>query len=1029
MTRRLVSVLFAAAMIALPAYAQVELDKFLMSSPANLDMPETYQLRIAVPSGAPQLTSIGPVVDTLPPGAVFNGATPAADCQPGCVGTTPATLTWTSPCTTPLNGGSHCVITVNVTFPSATYPSGTSVTNVFTAEVTPFGGSPETMGPASLSHSVTTFVPSPSARLDKRLASPFPTIDQSFTYEIEVGNDGNVALDGLTVIDVLPIQIGVDSVRTGRYSGLADFAVGEGVRVRYEKNTAPGIFVLWGSSPNTATNTTLTAPPPGLGAGEYITRLRWEYGQALGGMAATTAPTITGRIINPSNVGGPVAIGDTIQNCVSLSAVYTAGPTNVNRNDCTSFAVRATADVSVTKGDGSSSVIAGTTLAYMIEVTNTGPHSATDLTLTDTLSAGTTFVSLTSPAGWSCTTPAAGAGGTISCSRSSLPIGSAIFTLTVAVDPAVASGSMLTNTASVATSAIDSNSANDSGTVMTTVTTAADLQLAKSATPDPVVAGETLAWTIDLANAGPSNAANVTLSDVLPVGASFLSLTAPAGWSCTTPAVGAGGTISCSIASLAPGSGSFTLVGSLDPALAAGTIVSNTATVASATTDPTPGDESSTVTVPVATSADLGVTKSGSPDPVSSGENLTWTIEVTNAGPSEAAAVTLDDTLPVGTTFVSLAAPAGWSCTIPAVGGAGAITCSIPSLGMTSASFTLVAAVDADIASGSSITNTATVISSTADPNGWNDSSSATAGVQALADLSIDKTAVPDTVFNGFDVVYTLVVTNPGPSFALDVTLTDALPAEISFLALTAPAGWSCTTPAVGSTGTITCTHANLSIGAASSTLTVTADPDAAPGTTLTNSATISSPGDSNAANDTAAASVTVAAAPTAADIVALKSGATMGFGGMPITYAIEITNGMLIDQGDNPGPEFVDVLPAELVVESASATSGTVVADIGANTVTWDGAIPSGGSVTITIVAMIGPDASGPVANQGSLLIDLDGDGTNETTVMTRQGDGTAGPTVVNVQPASAIPVLSPWMLIALAAILAVAGMGRMRA
>jgi len=113
------------------ATVQVNLSKTLQTSPANLDLPETYRLRISVPdaNGTLNLTSIGPVVDTLPPGTVFNGATPAADCQPGCVGTTPATVTWTSPCTVPLQPNQNCDISVNVTFPSGTFPSGTNVTN------------------------------------------------------------------------------------------------------------------------------------------------------------------------------------------------------------------------------------------------------------------------------------------------------------------------------------------------------------------------------------------------------------------------------------------------------------------------------------------------------------------------------------------------------------------------------------------------------------------------------------------------------------------------------------------------------------------------------------------------------------------------------------------------------------------------------------------------------------------------------------------------------------------------------------
>ena len=324
------------------ATVQVTLQKTLTSTPANLDLPESYRLRISVPNnnGALQLTSIGPVTDTLPPGTVFNGATPAADCQPGCVGTTPATVTWTSPCTVPLNPNQNCDITVNVTFPSATFPSGTNVTNSFTADATPLGEPAQTFGPGQITHPVTTFVPNPGAGFTKNMAGGTPnppTLNQTFSYDLNVTNNGNVALDNLVVIDTLPVEMQVTSVTTGAYNNLADFAAGEGVRVSYEKNTALGVFTLWGSSPNTTTNTTLTAPPPGLGAGEYITRIRWEYGQAAPGMAPSTRPIITGRIINPDNAGGPVAFGDTIQNCAALSAVYTAGPTNVNRNDCESF--------------------------------------------------------------------------------------------------------------------------------------------------------------------------------------------------------------------------------------------------------------------------------------------------------------------------------------------------------------------------------------------------------------------------------------------------------------------------------------------------------------------------------------------------------------------------------------------------------------------------------------------------------------------------------------------------------------------
>jgi uncharacterized repeat protein (TIGR01451 family) len=326
------------------ATVQVTLQKTLQTSPANLDLPESYRLRISVPNvtGALNLTAIGPVTDTLPPGTVFNGATPAADCQPGCVGTTPATVTWSAPCSVPLAPNGNCDIAVNVTFPSATFASGTNVTNNFTADATPLGQPAQTFGPVGVTHPVTTFVPSPGAGFSKGIngGSPNPpTLNQTFSYELTPSNNGNVPLDNLVVIDTLPVEFALASVTTGSYSGLADFAAGVGVRVSYEKNTAPAVFTLWGSSPNTTTNTTLTSPPPGLGAGEYVTRVRWEFGQAQPGMSPSTRPALTGRVVNPDNAGGPTAFGDSVQNCADLTAVYTAGPTNVTRNACQTLVI------------------------------------------------------------------------------------------------------------------------------------------------------------------------------------------------------------------------------------------------------------------------------------------------------------------------------------------------------------------------------------------------------------------------------------------------------------------------------------------------------------------------------------------------------------------------------------------------------------------------------------------------------------------------------------------------------------------
>src|SRR6202008_2930092 len=102
----------------------------------------------------------------------------------------------------------------------------------------------------------------------------------------------------------------------------------------------------------------------------------------------------------------------------------------------------------------------------------------------------------------------------------------------------------------------------------------------------------------------------------------------------------------------------------------------------------------------------------------------------------------------------------------------------------------------------------------------------------------------------------------------------------------------------------------------------------------------------------------------------------------------------------------------------SATATSGTAAANTGTNTVTWNGAIPASGTVTITITATILPAAAArTVSNQGSISYDSNGDGTNDATAQTDDPGvaGTANPTsiVVAGPPEPTVPTLSPFGLL----------------
>ncbi|GAB3688572.1 hypothetical protein GCM10027592_03720 [Spirosoma flavus] len=106
---------------------------------------------------------------------------------------------------------------------------------------------------------------------------------------------------------------------------------------------------------------------------------------------------------------------------------------------------------------------------------------------------------------------------------------------------------------------------------------------------------------------------------------------------------------------------------------------------------------------------------------------------------------------------------------------------------------------------------------------------------------------------------------------------------------------------------------------------------------------------------------------------------------GGTVTYTIVLSNTSSSSQNDNPGNELTDVLPASLLLVSASSSAGTAVAITGTNTVTWNGSIAANGSVTITITATIrAGSATQTVSNQASIRYDTDGNGTNDSSALT---------------------------------------------
>src|SRR5207245_5386262 len=125
--------------------------------------------------------------------------------------------------------------------------------------------------------------------------------------------------------------------------------------------------------------------------------------------------------------------------------------------------------------------------------------------------------------------------------------------------------------------------------------------------------GTDVSYTITVHNTGPSDAQSLLLSDALPAGTTFVSLTLPGGWTRTdATAVGANGTITATLPTLAAGAPAqaVTLVIHVGSGFAGN--LSNSATISSATPDPNPGNDTGNDTDTPAPQADLSVTKDDS---------------------------------------------------------------------------------------------------------------------------------------------------------------------------------------------------------------------------------------------------------------------------------------------------------------------------------------------------------------------------------------------------------------------------------
>lgn len=305
------------------------------------------------------------------------------------------------------------------------------------------------------------------------------------------------------------------------------------------------------SGPSNAANPQLTIPIPASTTFVSLT-------QADGWSCATPAPDGTGNIICTRDVfsittnnfslvikaNPDLGSTATINSSGSISS-DTADNNLTNNSDADTTSITTATDLEVTVTSAPDPVSAAANLDYTIVVTNKGPSNAASTTLATAVRSGTTFVSLETPAGWTCSAPPIGSIGPVSCTNDSFGVTTATFHLTVQVLSGTPVGTVLTHESSVSSSTPETIVNNNSATDTTGVTVNADLAVTQAGVGTEVKVGTTLTYQIRVNNSGPEPAEAVTLTTGTPQHTTLVTLQAPAGWNCPTLTAGFTGSITC----------------------------------------------------------------------------------------------------------------------------------------------------------------------------------------------------------------------------------------------------------------------------------------------------------------------------------------------------------------------------------------------------------------------------------------------------------------------------------------------------
>jgi uncharacterized repeat protein (TIGR01451 family) len=410
------------------------------------------------------------------------------------------------------------------------------------------------------------------------------------------------------------------------------------------------------------------------------------------------------------------------------------------------------ADISISKNVNNNRPQVGSQVVFALTVTNHGPDNATLVTATDVLPNGYSYVSHSTLSG--VYTPGDGKW-TIGIL---LDEQVATLQITAQVNPP-GEAIQYRNIATVNSAQYDPNTANNDAFVdVTPILT--DLKASKSVTNLNPNVGDLAIFTIVITNDGPDDATGVVATDQLPNGYSYVSHTATSGSYNTS-------TGNWNIGALSNGASvTLTLRGNIN-APVAGINFTNTVSVTGNEHDPNTANNSASAIV-TPQQSDIRITKTVNNSTPFVGNQITFSILVTNNGPDFATNVNATDILPNGFNYISHSASVGvyspsgglWSIGTMPVGESELLT---------------ITATVKEPGAGVSFNNIVSINASQFDPITSNNQSEIEA-IPRQSDVGISLSLDNETPFVDNQITFFLTVTNNGPHNATGVSVKNTIP-------------------------------------------------------------------------------------------------------------------------------------------------------------------------------------------------------------------------------------------------------------